>query len=231
MISESEIQSIRPLRAHLEARVPLVTTDVTAGESVWQIAAVQNQDALLDAAMDMEHFPYGLLLWESAVGLARALAAQPEQVAGKRVLELGCGAGLPGLAARSLGAEVWQTDHQEDALTLARINAQQNGIVGIGCFRADWRLWSHTQTYDLLIGADIFYERAMHFYLEAIFHRNLAPGGTLLIADPCRPQALEFAAVLEKKGWCITMETQMVTLAEANSRPVEVVLWTAKREE
>ena len=74
---------------------------------------MQDQDALLDFAEELEHFPYGFLLWEASVALARKLAANPSLVAGKRVLELGAGVGLaPGIVARSLGAEVWQTDHQ-----------------------------------------------------------------------------------------------------------------------
>lgn len=222
--------NIETLRARLAGQVPLVTTTVRVGERDWQVTAVQNQDALLDAATDMEHFPYGFLLWESAVGLARHLAAHPEQIQGKAVLELGCGAGLPGVVARSLGGRVWQTDHQEGALHLSQINASQNGITGIERFRGDWRLWSHTRRYDVLIGADIFYERAMHFYLETLFKSNVAPHGRLIIADPVRPQALEFASHLEKSGWHITMETQIITLNEPHSKPTEVVLWTAERE-
>ena len=54
---------------------------------------------------------------------------------------------------------------------------------------------------DLLLGADILYERIMHPYLEPIFRQNLASGGQLILADPSRPQALTFIADLEKRGW------------------------------
>src|SRR5438874_13269890 len=118
----------------LARKVPLETAAVPIGDRVWKITCVQSQEALLDAAESFAHFPYGFLLWESAVGLARLLAARPELVSGKRALELGAGAGLPGLVARSLGAEVWQTDHQPDALALARYNAWQNGVEGLSRF-------------------------------------------------------------------------------------------------
>lgn len=212
--------------AGVEARFPLVTTTVRVGSRDWQVTAVQNQDALLDAAEELEHFPYGFLLWESAIGLARFLAANPALVAGRHVLELGAGVGLPGLVAQALGAQVQQTDHQAGALTLARQNAAQNGVISIRQFTADWRAWTHTERYDVLLGSDILYERAMHFYLEAIFRENLAPGGKLILSDPGRPQALEFAARLEKAGRPIRLETERVPAVEGSRdvQPVEVAV-------
>ena len=110
---------VATMRAQLEAKYPLVTVGIAVGERVWNITCVQDQDALLDFAEELEHFPYGFLLWEASVALAPKLAANPNLVAGKRVLELGAGVGLPGIVARSLGAEVWQTDHQARVRALA----------------------------------------------------------------------------------------------------------------
>ncbi len=189
---------------------------------------MQDQDALLDFAEELEHFPYGFLLWEASVALARKLAANPNLVAGKRVLELGAGVGLPGIVARSLGAEVWQTDHQAHTLWLAQVNAAQNGIAGITTFAADWQSWSHSRSYDVVLGADILYERGMHFYLNDVFRRVKAANGVLLLSDPGRPQSMEFMAQLEKYGWQMTLETQTVELEEAGqvNKPVEVALYT-----
>jgi predicted nicotinamide N-methyase len=215
----------------LVRKVPLGTVAVPVGDRVWKITCVQNQDALLDAAESFAHFPYGFLLWESAVGLARLLAARSELIAGKRALELGAGVGLPGLVARSLGADVWQTDHQPDALALARFNARQNGVEGMNSFLADWYDWSHTMRYEVILGADILYQRDAHYHLEQIFHQNLAPGGRLLLSDPTRPQALEFAAHLEKSGWRIALETDRVLLDETGceNMPVDVALLIGTR--
>lgn len=208
------------------ANLPLVTSQVRIGERLWEVTAVQNQDALVDAIDDLEHLPYGFLLWESAVGLARHLCANPGLVEGKRVLELGCGVGIPGIVAAALGAEVYQTDHQQGVLTLARQNAARNGVTGIVQFLADWREWNHTAKYQVLLGADILYERAMHFYLEEIFRRSLAHDGCLLISDPVRPQAMEFLEHLERVGWKMELNTTRVQIDEeaADSKPVEVAV-------
>jgi predicted nicotinamide N-methyase len=214
----------------VECRAPLETSDITIGERDWQITAVASPDALLDSAEDFEHFPFGLMLWESSIGLARHLAARPDVVVGRSVLELGAGVGFTGIVVRSMRAAVWQTDHQKGALQLAHHNAVQNGVTGIECFQADWRSWTHTGRYDILIGADITYERATHFYLEEIFDRNLAPSGAILLSDPGRPQSLEFAARLEDKGWHISMDTQPVALESSQaSGPVEVTILTLTR--
>ncbi len=214
------------LPAALRRVLPLETVALAIGERTWQITAVQNQDALLDVADQLEHIPYGFLLWESAIGLANLLERQADQVSEKRVLELGAGVGLPGLVARALNAEVWQTDHEPHALALAVANATQNGIMGIHQFVADWRRWNHTPRYDLVLGADILYERAMHPYLEPIFRQNLAPGGHLLLADPCRPQAFAFVAELEARGWHFTLEVEKFVLPsrQGQGRPVDVML-------
>jgi predicted nicotinamide N-methyase len=134
--------------------------------------------------------------------------------------------GLPGLIACSLGATVWQTDHEARALALAQSNAAQNGVSGIQHFVADWRTWAHDVQYDVILGADILYERAMHPYLAPIFRQNLAPGGCLLLADPSRPQALEFIAALETQGWrfAITMQTVSLSTTSETGKPVEVAL-------
>ena len=218
----------------LDGRAPLITAEIAVGTRDWKITAVQNQDVLLDIvqADDLEQFPYGLLLWESAVGLARYMTGRPETVAGLRVLELGTGVGVAGIAAAYLGAKVSQTDYQKGVLQLAQRNAAQNNVPDIRYFLADWRRWTHHEVYDVLLGADIMYERATHYYLGEIFSSNLAPGGTILLSDPGRPQSLEFAALLEKHGWRINIDTEWVSLGENGQAggPIDVTILTVSRQ-
>ena len=227
----------------LLARVPLVPIQVTVGDRVWQITVVPDQTAFFEVHDDLEDPPYGFLLWEAAIGLARLLAQRPNWVQGKRVLELGAGVGLPGLVADSLGGAVWQTDHLPDILALTALNVRQNGNPPIQHFLADWRRWNHAEHYDLILGADILYDRTFHFYLEHIFHHNLALGGRLLLADPGRPAALDFMVRLEEHGWRVDLETLSVkalaavaaptagavTTPAAQNRTVEVTIYCCTR--
>lgn len=189
-------------------RWPLVQSRLVIGGRAWTITAVQDQDALIESVKtdeDLAVFPYGLMLWASAVALAERLAAQPELVAGKRVLEIGAGVGLPGLVARALGAaHVTQTDYQETALALARRNAEQNGLAGLVEHRlADWRDFPPDLegAFDIVLGSDVLYERTLHAPLAALLPRLLRPGsgdGLVLVSDPLRPQSLTFIEQQER---------------------------------
>ena len=220
-------EELKRLQAQLGPTTPLITTSIDIRGRDWQVTAVQSQDALLDDTEDLAQFPYGLLLWESSIGLARYIAENADLAEGKLVLEVGVGVGLPGLVASVHGAAVTQTDFQQAALLLAQGNARQNGVLGVDQFLADWRSWNHDDLYDVLLGADILYERSLHFYLDHIFATNLAPGGLLLLSDPGRPQSLEFAARMEHSGWHIAIETVAVALGKADL--VEVAVLKCRR--
>ena len=131
----------------------LTTFELTIAGRGWQITALRDADAMQRLYHTLERRPHGYLLWESAIVMAGQLAQDAAAIEGKRVLELGAGVGLPGLVARGLDAQVWQTDLLPGALALAAYNAQQNGIADIEYFQADWLQWSHTGRYDLILGA------------------------------------------------------------------------------
>jgi predicted nicotinamide N-methyase len=184
------------------------------GGRSWLLRSVTDQDALISQVRtddDLKHFPYGLMLWASALALAQRLDTEPRIVVGRRVLELGAGIGLVGLVAQALGAQVTQTDYHPDALALCRLNAERNRISGIAVERGDWREWpTDLGDFPVVLGADILYDRALHPVLAALLPRVVAPGGHILLADPLRPQALEFIERREAEGWGVRTEGQQV---------------------
>lgn len=182
--------------------LPLVTHDLVCAGRSWQIEAVADQDALLDLSDRFTAFPYGLLLWESALALSDVLADGPG-IVGLDVLELGCGVGFSGLAAAHLGARVLQTDHAAEALALARRNAKRNAIGGIGQALADWADWRIEQRFDLVIGADILYDGSAHMAVAAVLDRALEPGGRALLTDPGRTATPFFVRDMTARGWTV----------------------------
>ena len=115
----------RPLRRALNSTR---TTSSSPGGQRRRSLRPPSADELIDeAAFDEDEFlPYWAELWPSGVALARS--SRRSTLRGRRVLELGCGLGLPSLAAALRGADVLATDWAEDAIELLRANAERNGI-------------------------------------------------------------------------------------------------------
>lgn len=173
----------------------------------FDILAVRDQDALLAASDDLAYPPYGLLLWESSVALAKVLAVRGRAgLEGRRVLELGCGIGLAGLAAAHGGAIVVMTDYLGVALDIAAENARRNRLANVETRLVDWRDWTGAERFDLIIGADIAYETDMHGALLRVLATGLRPGGAVLLADPSRDQGAAFTGHLAAIGWQVATE-------------------------
>jgi predicted nicotinamide N-methyase len=133
--------------------------------------------------------PYWSVLWRSGVALARDLSRR--RLDRLRVVELGCGMGVPGLAASRSGAAVLATDASLEALELLACNAARNGIE-IETAQVDWASPSNLlerAPFDLVLAADVLYERAGVAQLLGLLPR-LAP--KVLLADPGRPAADAF---------------------------------------
>lgn len=166
-----------------------------------------------------EALPYGVVLWPAAIALAHEIAARADGFRGARVLELGAGTGLPGIVAASLGADVLQTDRQEMAMSVCRRNGARNGVHSIRHRLVDWTEWEDEARYDWIIGSDILYGETFHPHLRAIFERNLAPGGRILLSDPFRAASFKLLEALEAEGWRIAL-TKWTIGEEATPRPI-----------
>ena len=164
----------------------------------------------------LNHIPYGVALWPSAIALAHELAARGPALAGKTVLELGAGTGLPGIVAASLGARVVQTDRQELAMMVCELNGRYNRIAATERRLVDWTEWQDETRYDWIIGSDILYGEPMHPHLRRIFETNLTPQGRILLADPFRTPSLHLLESLLEEGWDI--EVSRWNLGEEESR-------------
>lgn len=152
-----------------------------------------------------DQLPYGLALWPAAIALAYEIASRASQFQTTRVLELGAGTGLPGIAAASLGAHVVQTDRHPFALALCKRNGTRNDLTDIEYRLADWTAWDDDTRYDWILGSDILYGHTQHSHLRRIFQSNLAPTGKILLSDPFRQMSIRLLEELEGKGWTITM--------------------------
>ena len=175
---------------------------------------IKDLDAMLNdidpiTFADDERLPYWAELWPSAIGLARYLDREVS-LRGKRVLELGCGLGLLGVVAARDGARMLCTDYEAKALAFAKRNALQNGCRHVRFRLMDWRRPSLKRRYDAILASDVIYEARNFGPLVALMQRFLARGGCAFFADPGRPNAVPFFALLRQRGFTYRKVTEPV---------------------
>jgi predicted nicotinamide N-methyase len=154
----------------------------------------RDTEALLDEhAFEAEEFlPYWAEVWPSSIALARAVSART--LGGRRVLELGCGLGLPSVVAALGGARVLATDWSAEAVRAAARNAEANGTA-LATGRVAWDEPGPLLAgapWDLVLASDVLYEQRMVDALLALLPRLVDARGEVWLADPGRVPAERF---------------------------------------
>ena len=162
-------------------------------------------DALLDAAAqqtpnDVDAIPYYANLWPSALALAHVLWGRRDTLPGHRVLELGCGLGLPSITAARLGAAVTASDFHPDAGAWCEANAAANQVA-LTFHTCDWSKPPAWVPFDLVIGSDLIYERRHIPALVDCIGKLCATNGIALIADPGRDGLAQLTAAMQASDW------------------------------
>lgn len=182
--------------AHFAAEL----TPVTVGDdtiALWRVADLERHvdRAALLAGDDPPEPPYWAHLWSGALVLA---AAVPPRAG--RVVELGCGLGLPGLVAARRGARVTFVDRLRAPLAFVRASAAANGLAPVDACVADFAGAALRGPFDLVLGAEILYDRATLGLLPATLRACLRPGGRALLTDARRTDTRAFYAALDGLG-------------------------------
>lgn len=154
-----------------------------------------------DPAVKDEQIPYWAEVWPSAIALSEFLLERPDFVSGKQVLEIGCGLGLPGIAAGKLTDRVVLSDYLTAPLELAAHNWKLNHSSDCETRILDWRSDTLGRTEDLILASDIAYERRMFDPLMSAFDQWLRAGATVLISEPDRHFARNFFQRLHQQNW------------------------------
>ena len=133
------------------------------------------------------------------------------------VLDLGCGMGLTGAVAAALGARVLFADLEPEALLFARLNAIAYEA-RIRTRRLNWQTARLTERFDLIIGADILYDKTQWPFLEPFWRGHLKPGGTILLGEPGRQTGDLFQDWIKPHPWRLTQLKKSVPTRTAPIR-------------
>lgn len=142
-------------------------------------------------------------VWPSGRVLAEAMCSF--DIAGKRILELGCGLGLSSLVLQRRGADIVASDHHPLAQPFLAHNAALNALPVVTYRDLPWAVPDATLgRFDLIIGSDILYQRDHAALLAAMMLRHARPDTQVLITDPGRGNSAPFTRALAAQGYTVT---------------------------
>jgi predicted nicotinamide N-methyase len=218
----------RALKASLAAVYDVVEVEVQASGTPFRLLKVRDTNTLVDAITphefsDDERLPYWAELWPSSIVLAQSCLTL-FALSCKRVLELGCGLGLAGIAAAKSGAFVTFSDYEHHALAFSRCNALTNltpeQFTNAEFRHLDWRALPDIEPFDVIIAADCVYERRHFFPLIDVLNTLLKRNGIALFTEPGRSMGEQFFALLAAQGFIVDRSSHP---AVAHEKTIEVV--------
>lgn len=185
------------------------------------IEVCERQDAGEEGVID----PFWATTWRAASGLDHYLARI--DLTQMRILELGCGTGLAGLAAVHRGGQVVLTDGVDDPLLLVRMSSWEVRDrcrveqLRFGIDRLD------EPRFPLILGSDVTYLRTIWPKLDQCLKDHLADGGEVLLCDPYRIIANEFRDWIRKQDW--RYEEHRIELEDDPEHPIRVMRLRRKK--
>lgn len=198
-------------KAQLERQLSFEAAAIELGGRRLTWLRVANPEVLLERAVAgdgdrsaEEIDPFWAATWRAALGLDRFLAGC--ELAGQRVLELGCGSGQAGTGAALRGARVTFTDSVEFALEVAKLNfwaAMGTGLADADQFvRLTWGSQILPQPkFPIIIGSDLVYDPSHFERLIGCARQHLAEAGRLFLSEPHRHSGDAFSRWIAEAGW------------------------------
>ena len=136
-------------------------------------------------------------IWECSIDLVKYLSESVDSLHGQKVLELGCGAALPGIFCLKKGqvSDLHLQDFNPeviDHITKPNLHlnqgSQNNEIASqVRLFSGDWsdfldKMSKESMKYDLILTSETIYEEANYYKLLSIFDQLLQSNGSILLA-------------------------------------------------
>lgn len=236
-LPEPDSSQISHLRNQLASRFDLGEKHLVLAREEFAILKVKDANALVDAIdpatfADDERLPYWADIWTSSLELARLCLSELD-LRDKRLLELGCGLGLAGIAATRAGAFVTFSDYEQDALDFSRYNALLNltpeAFSRTEFLQLDWRSVGNAglpppEEFDMIIAADVVYERRNFFPLIGVMQQLLKRGGVVVLTEPGRSIGEYFFNLLREERFDLTISSGKVEFEGKSSSVIRAFI-------
>ena len=159
------------------------------GSGLGRLLEPDGNDVEADEAADIDQAeplpPYWAYAWAGGAVLARYILDRPQTVAGRRVLDLGAGSGLVGIAAAKAGAStVIAAEIDRNGVAALALNAAANGVA-ITLIGEDITT-GPPPAVDIVLAGDVFYGREVALRVTPFLEHCLAAGLEVLVGDPRR---------------------------------------------
>ncbi|SMC38050.1 Predicted nicotinamide N-methyase [Desulfocicer vacuolatum DSM 3385] len=143
------------------------------------------------------------VVWDSGLVLSHFLF--DFNIAGKRILEVGCGIGLASLLLNHRCADITATDYHPEAENFLLENIKLNQGKNIPFVRTGWEdEKSDLGQFDLIIGSDLLYERDHAQILSLFINQHAKNNCEVIIVDPGRGNHAKFSKKMVKLGYSHT---------------------------
>ena len=140
------------------------------------------------------------VVWESSEILAEKMLTY--DIKDKRILEIGCGIALSSLLLNARNADITATDYHPETANFLSDNVNLNNGKHIPYLRTSWlNEVDGLGEFDLIIGADLLYERQHVKQLTDFIHRHTKPQCEIVIVDPGRGHHAPFSARMIELGY------------------------------
>lgn len=185
---------------------------VRVGPRQWKIRALSDTQQYADPGGQARRAGICSASWSLFGQLwpaSRALAAAVKRIdiGNRRIIELGCGLGLPSLVLQSRGADVTASDRHPLSEPFLDYNAALNNLPALDYLDLAWDCsdsGAEVGRFDLIIGSDILYEPDHAETLAALVERLAKARAKVLITCPGRGYRNRFSRLLQSSGFELT---------------------------
>jgi EEF1A lysine methyltransferase 3 len=151
----------------------------------------RNIEPFINIDFPMNDFPLWAKVWPSSMVLADFMASQPND-GDTKILELGAGIGIVGIAAFAFGHNMTITEYNKDATEFAKANAWINGYSEIPIISMNWNKPQKNLQYDRIIGSEVIFREKDFAPIQNLFQSILKPEGDIILVSEIRKPVLDF---------------------------------------